>query len=154
VEDIVAVLDDLGIATAHYFGYSMGGWIGFGAARYASKRFRSLIIGGADPYASSADGWRQFIRIAVEQGPETFVAMWEEEYGALPPALRERMPSYDYEILLVVAQDHETCAKQIPNATFFTLPGLDHGGAIIRSDEVVPHVKRFLAEVEQRADGA
>ena len=33
VGDIVAVLDDLGFAKAHYFGYSMGGWIGFGAAR-------------------------------------------------------------------------------------------------------------------------
>ena len=30
VSDIVAVLDDLGIQKAHYWGYSMGGWIGFG----------------------------------------------------------------------------------------------------------------------------
>ena len=35
VADIVAILDDLGIAQAHFFGYSLGGWIGFGAARYA-----------------------------------------------------------------------------------------------------------------------
>ena len=178
VGDIVAVLDDLGIATAHYFGYSMGGWIGFGVARFAPERFRSLIIGGADPYTRDADGWRQFIRIAVEEGPEAFVATWEEEFGALPPALRERMLAYDYETLLVVAQDHESleavlptmrmpcllysgemdepepveeCAKQIPNATFFTLPGLDHGGAIIRSELVVPHVKKFLAEVDRQA---
>jgi hypothetical protein len=38
-------------------------------------------------------------------------------------------------------------AMQIANATFFTLPGLNHMGAIMRSDEVLPHVKRFLAEV-------
>ena len=26
--DVTAVLDDLGVARAHFFGYSMGGWIG------------------------------------------------------------------------------------------------------------------------------
>ena len=178
VGDIVAVLDDLGFAKAHYFGYSMGGWIGFGAARYAPERFRSLIIGGADPYARDASGQREFVRVALEEGPEAFVAMWEEEFGALPPALRERMLAYDYETLLVAAQDHESleavlptmsmpcllfageldepgpveeCARLIADATFFTLPGLDHGGAITRSDLVLPHVKRFLAAVDQHA---
>lgn len=181
VGDIVAVLDDLGIVKAHYFGYSMGGWIGFGMARYAPERLRSLIIGGAAPYASDMDGLRQFVRSGVEKGPEALVAMWEEQYGALPSELRERMLAYDYEALLVVAQDRESleavlptmrmpvllyagemdeyqpieeCAKQIANATFFTLPGLDHGGAIMRGDEVLPHVKRFLAEVDQQTGAA
>ena len=182
VGDIVAVLDDLGIAKAHYFGYSMGGWIGFGAARYAPERFRSLIIGGAAPHASDMDGLRQFVRIGIEKGPEALVAMWEEAYGALSPELRERMLAYDYETLLVVAQDRESleavlpkmrmpcllyagemdelhqpieeCAKQIANATFFTLPGLDHGAAIMRSDKVLPHIKRFLAEVDQQTGAA
>jgi hypothetical protein len=107
--------------------------------------------------------------------------MWEEEYGALLPALRDRMLSYDYRTLLIVTQDHESletvlptmimpcllyaggmdepepverCARQIANATFFTLPGLDHGGAIIRIDEVLPHIKRFLAEVDQQTGAA
>jgi pimeloyl-ACP methyl ester carboxylesterase len=35
--DVVAVLDDLGIDRAHYFGYSLGGWIGFGLAKYAPR---------------------------------------------------------------------------------------------------------------------
>ncbi len=62
VEDIVAVLDDLGIAQAHFFGYSMGGWIGFGVARYAPERFRSLIIEGQHPYAQNMEGLRQLVR--------------------------------------------------------------------------------------------
>lgn len=32
VGDIVAVLDALRLPKAHFFGYSMGGWIGFGLA--------------------------------------------------------------------------------------------------------------------------
>jgi len=175
VGDIVAVLDELGISKAHYFGYSMGGWIGFGLACYAPKRFRSLILGGAAPYASNMDGLRQFVRVGVEDGPEAFVAMWETEYGALTSEARKRMLAYDYEALLVLAQDRESleavlptmkmpcllfagemdeyqpikdCARQIANAAFFTLPGLDHGGAIRHSDEVLPHIRRFLAKVE------
>jgi len=32
VSDVVVVLDALRIEKAHYWGYSMGGWIGFGMA--------------------------------------------------------------------------------------------------------------------------
>jgi len=179
VGDIVAVLDDLGIAKAHYFGYSMGGWIGFGAARYAPERFRSLIIGGQHPYAQAMDELREFVRYGVENGPEAFVAMWEREIGALSPEATERLLAYHYETHLMIAQDRESleavlptmrmpcllyvggmdeaypraekCAEQIRDVTFVTLPGLDHEGAFVRIDEVLPHVKRFLAEVDQHA---
>lgn len=182
VEDIIAVLDDLGIARSHFFGYSMGGWVGFGVALYAPERFRSLIIGGQHPYAQDMDGLRQLVRNGVENGPEAFVAMWEENFGTLSSETRERMLAYDYEALLAVAQDRESleavlptmrmpcllyvgemdevypiakeCAKQIPNVTFVTLPGLDHGEAIRRSHEVLPHVKRFLAAVNQQMGAA
>src|SRR5512143_3070684 len=36
--DIVAVLDALGLQRADYWGYSMGGWIGFGMAKHAPER--------------------------------------------------------------------------------------------------------------------
>jgi pimeloyl-ACP methyl ester carboxylesterase len=182
VQDIVAVLDDLGIAQADFLGYSMGGWIGFGVARYAPERFRSLIIGGQHPFAQSMDELRQLVRYGVEKGPGAFVAMWEESIGALSSKTRERMLAYDYAALLAVAQDRESleavlptmrmpcllyvgeadevypmakeCAKQIANATFVALPGLDHGEAIRRSDIVLPHVKRFLTAVKQETDAA
>lgn len=179
VKDIVAVLDDLGIDRAHYFGYSMGGWIGFGVARYAPGRFRSLIIGGQHPYAHRMDGLRQLLAFGVENGPEAFVAMWEEDFGTLSPKAKERMLKYDYKALLYVAQDRESlediltsmkipcllyagetdevypmakkCSRQITNARFVCLPGLDHGGAISRSDEILPHIKTFLAAVSRGA---
>ena len=53
VADITTVLDDLYIQRAHYFGYSMGGRIGFAIARYAPERVQSLILGGGSPYAFS-----------------------------------------------------------------------------------------------------
>ena len=42
--DVVAVLDALGIATAHYFGFSMGVKHGFAMAAYALERLRSLML--------------------------------------------------------------------------------------------------------------
>jgi pimeloyl-ACP methyl ester carboxylesterase len=49
--DVVAVLDSLNVSKAHFLGYSMGGWIGFGIAKHSPQRFHSLIIGGMHPYA-------------------------------------------------------------------------------------------------------
>ena len=46
VNDVLAVMDALGLAKSHYMGYSMGGRIGFGIIRHALNRFHSLIIGG------------------------------------------------------------------------------------------------------------
>ena len=46
VNDVLAVMDDLGVSKAHYMGYSMGGRIGFGIVLNALDRFHSLIIGG------------------------------------------------------------------------------------------------------------
>jgi pimeloyl-ACP methyl ester carboxylesterase len=49
VADVVAVLDELRIAAAHFWGYSMGGWIGFGTVKYARQRVRRVVIGGQHP---------------------------------------------------------------------------------------------------------
>ncbi len=48
VGDVTAVLDELGIPRAHCLGYSDGGEVALGAAKYAPERFDSLLIGGAD----------------------------------------------------------------------------------------------------------
>jgi pimeloyl-ACP methyl ester carboxylesterase len=53
VHDHVAVLDELGIRQAHFWGYSMGGAVAFMIGKWASDRFRSLVIGGEDPYPPS-----------------------------------------------------------------------------------------------------
>lgn len=37
--------------------------------------------------------------------------------------------------------------KQIPDATFALLPGLDHWAGIYRSDLALPHIQAFLARV-------
>ena len=48
-DDVVAVLDSLGIAKAHYLGYSMGAAAGFKQAISHADRFHSFILGGMTP---------------------------------------------------------------------------------------------------------
>jgi len=99
--DIVAVLDDLGIETSHYWGYSNGGYVGFAAALLAPERFRSFVIGGADPWWTPE--WSTFADELIgklEQGLETMIAWSEEWLGPWPTPLRERGLANDSQALI------------------------------------------------------
>ena len=50
-DDVIAVLDDIGIEKTGYFGYSMGATVGFSLATSPHvSRFNSFILGGMTPY--------------------------------------------------------------------------------------------------------
>ena len=172
VSDIVAILDDLNIPRAHYFGYSMGGWIGFGVAKYAPDRFRSLIIGASHPYERSMQTSRQLLG----EGVEAYLASFESGMSEpIKPEVKRRVLSSDIRALMASSRDRpdmeellptmtmpclvyagesdplyadvERAANQLPNGEFFSLPGLGHYEGFARSDLVLPHVTKFLAEV-------
>ncbi len=42
----------------------------------------------------------------------------------------------------------ERCASELPNAKFFSVPGLNHVQGAIRSALVLPHAVQFLAKQE------
>lgn len=90
--DVVAVLDDLGIHHAHYYGYSFGGVIGWALGKYAPERFASLIIGGAQPYPPPAGISERFNEMHdyLGQGMEAYIAWSESRVGPWPREFRER----------------------------------------------------------------
>jgi pimeloyl-ACP methyl ester carboxylesterase len=170
--DVLAVLDELGIQKADYFGYSLGGWIGFGLAKYAPDRFQSFIFGGSHPYAENMQPFRDL----MPRDREAFAAMVDEVFGSrLTPAMRTRLLANDLDALRALTQDRESnadvlpsmtmpcllfvgeldprlaharqCASELPNATFFSLPECDHIDALFRFELVIPHLKAFLAKV-------
>jgi pimeloyl-ACP methyl ester carboxylesterase len=116
VGDLVAVLDDLKIQSAHYFGYSMGAVIGYAIPFHAAGRFQSLILGGA-AYPLSEDAFaddplvvaiQQGLEKAIEAAPdrpmEAFVAALEQALGPYPPDRRARMLAGDALALLANAR--------------------------------------------------
>ena len=59
--DVTAVLDDLGIGKASFFGYSLGAAIGWWSAIRFNNRFSSLILGGLSPYGLSDAQIKQWV---------------------------------------------------------------------------------------------
>ena len=167
--DVIAVLDDLGIQTADFMGYSMGGWIGFGLAKYAPHRFRSLILGGAHPFAEDMGAFRAML----PKEPGSFLELIAPAFGPyLLPGMRLRLVANDLEALAALTTDRDDlgdvlptmrmpcliyvgtedprlprvrdCARLMPNGTFFSLPDCTHVGAFGRTDLVLPHLTAFL----------
>jgi len=174
--DVVAVLDTLGVTKAHYWGYSMGGWIGFGLAQLAPERIDRLVIGGQHAYAQSSEGLRQMVRTGIADGNDAFVAAAEKRWGfKATPEIRERLGRADLQAYVAMAQDRpsleamlpgmrmpcclyggetdpncepaKSASRVIPGARFFSLPGLSHAAAFQRSDLVLPRVVPFLRDI-------
>ncbi|MFQ5933965.1 MAG: alpha/beta fold hydrolase [Dehalococcoidia bacterium] len=172
--DVIAVLDDLNVDKAHYWGYSMGGIIAFRLAEYAPRRFPSLIIGGMHPYALHPEPYRELFK----KGNEAVISAWEAEGLPMTQETRARLLANDAQALYaIVANDlpdrshvlptmsmpclvycgdadelypgAQECAKHMPtSATFVSLPGLNHMEALVRSDLVLPHATEFLSRIK------
>jgi pimeloyl-ACP methyl ester carboxylesterase len=178
--DIVTVLDDLGMKTAGYWGYSMGGRYGFALARHALDRVSCFVIGGAPAGTELAHpaepGNEAPMMTALRGGPDEFIKLWGEW---VTPPLRERTLANDYAALIACAQRPQAefydvigkiavptliyagsadpihnpaqqAASEIPGAQFVSLPGLNHVAPYFRTDLVFPHVEPFLAKATER----
>jgi pimeloyl-ACP methyl ester carboxylesterase len=181
VGDVTSVLDHVGVATARYFGYSMGALIGFGIARDTPERAQAFILGGASPQSPIAGGSAYMgpggdaLLKAFHSGAKTVVSMYGE---CLTPELESRLLANDMEALIAWRRQRmaspgfegilssiraptllyagssdpthaqvQACAAHIRGATFVSLPDLGHIEAMCRSDLVLPHVLRFMADI-------
>jgi pimeloyl-ACP methyl ester carboxylesterase len=173
--DVVAVLDALHLHTATFWGYSMGGRIGFGLAKYAPERLMALIVGGMHPYERRLPAASR-----VEAAdPDAFAAALFGRLGVnpdtLPPERREEFLANDFQALAALQRDEpsveeilptmtmpcllyasdadpyyagtQRCVQAIPHATFIALQGLDHSAAFREAGLVLPYVTRFLQAV-------
>ena len=100
VNDVLAVMDDLGVDKAHYMGYSMGGRIGFGIVMHALNRFHSLVIGGMSPNPADSDVQPQDRIELLRQGMAHYVADAEAKEGPIEAGRKERLLDNDPEALI------------------------------------------------------
>lgn len=165
VVDVASVLHDAGIETAHYMGYSMGGWIGYGISIYMPQRFRSLTIGGFSPLKPAAQQWATVAaNPAVRENPllaralDEFPHAMEHSLGALNQwgGARQALRLTTLPLLLFAGtEDPNDAAREMPevastaqDASFFPVEGADHSGAADAVDIVAPRVIEFLDRVE------
>lgn len=178
VSDVTAVLDGLGIGRAHFLGYSLGGWIGFGMARHSPERLLSLVLGGAHPYAEEMGPFREIL--VNDLG--AVVEFFDRRMGPLSASFRQRILQNDMSALRAsVSEDRPDLAPhlhRLPAPTLLfagaadprsyaiqrfadaaaglttcILPGLNHFQAYKRSDLVLPVIRGFLAQVCQEGSG-
>ena len=182
VGDVTAVLDELGIDVAHFWGYSMGGRIGLATGKYAPHRFSSLIIGGNGLSEKDSKGeiaeLQGYISI-MEQGLDAWLALlgrkkedlegWEKDkwnnadFDALIAycsnyeniGMAEYLPTLTVPCLLYAGEDDtypqstaKASAEIMQNASFVSLPGLNHMGAFRSKEKILPHVLKFLEDLD------
>lgn len=174
VKDVIAVLDTVKVRKAHIMGYSMGGRVAFGFAKYAPERVRSLIIGGMSPFGSMPFDLNQRIK-DLEGGMKGFVLNYERQYGSLPINVRERILKNDHQALIAATADtrdwqglsevlpemtmpvfyfcgendyfyEETvrATKLISNVKFISIPNANHQQAYVKKHLVLPQIVEFL----------
>ena len=85
-DDVIAVLNDVGIERAHVWGHSAGAGIGFHLGASFPDRVQTLILWGFHPYAASPEDveFRHFVVETLRQGIDAWVAR-QEEAGAFAP---------------------------------------------------------------------
>ncbi len=168
---VLALLDTLQVEQAHYLGYSLGGWVGYGLAQRAPERLSSLIIGGAHPYADTS--WDAFAGIDG-QHDDAFITAFEtvlnetidapmrmlikaNDLVALACAaqqprlsLASALPNITMPALLFCGdkdQRHDAVvatARQLPDAHHVSLPGITHFGGVMHPHLLLPELLTFL----------
>jgi pimeloyl-ACP methyl ester carboxylesterase len=100
VADVTAVLDHAGVERPVFWGYSMGGGVGYAVLRYAPERFRAVVIGGAQPYRGDPTRLLARAETLRQRGVEGEVAELEQAAGRpFPEPLRTQLLSNDNEAL-------------------------------------------------------
>jgi pimeloyl-ACP methyl ester carboxylesterase len=173
VHDIVTVLDDLGLDKVHYLGWSRGGKEGFGMCKYAPDRLSSLMIISESPYKYGYGFFQQVFQHGIEEWkkvvrdfpvPETTKhRQYRNDHKALYAAalcgtvdLSDVLPSINIPTLLIVGTKDvaydgvRDSLKQLPNATFLSLPNLDHVGSFAHSEITLPYIQAFLKIIDGR----
>jgi len=145
--DIVAVLDDLSMKTAAYWGYSRGGWTGFALARHALDRVACFVIGGASastalPFAAEP-GKEDPLITALRAGPEEITDKhWGEEW--MTPPLRERLLASDMAALIACQQQRLISEGFADVVAKITVPTLVYAGS---ADPIYSAARRSASDI-------
>ena len=170
-EDVIALMDRLGVRRFDVMGWSDGGNTGIDIAIHHPKRIRHLITFGANfapdglesqdvawndtaTWAAFGDGMREgWTRHAPDSADyrdamSKIIAMWKTEPRFTPrelASIRAKALICAGEHDLVRREHTEALARAIPGAQEWIVPGVSHGAMLEKPDEVNRRVLKFLA---------
>jgi pimeloyl-ACP methyl ester carboxylesterase len=140
-EDVISVLDDLGIDKTHFVGYSSGGRTGYAVHEHYPERLLTLTIGGKD-VLPLAPGYLDSTIEALENGIEEFINTREQMAGKPYTAERRaRFASLDAEALryLCITYMYEGISGLENAIENVTMPCLLYAGT---EDAIFDNVKK------------
>jgi pimeloyl-ACP methyl ester carboxylesterase len=170
--DVIALLDELGVAEADFFGFSLGGLVAYAIAFSAPARVGKLIVASADahrppgresapidedllPTSADFEEMRDAY-LAVAPDPthfEEFAAKTSKAVHEWPARSADEMRSLRVPTLLIFGDrdfsplpDVLETFDLLPNAQLAVLPGTTHMGVARRSGEVLALITPFLDE--------
>ena len=144
-KDVIALLDHLKLEKIHYFGYSLGGIVGWILLKYNPERFISMINGGSSVISRLFET-NPFLRLqSLKEGP-----IENADFMIVPFNLEEILPNIKIPIMTFVGDKDPSCypfveeySKLIPNCTTFTIKGLNHPETIMAKEKVLQELWIF-----------
>ena len=176
--DALLVFDACGARAAHVCGMAFGSRVAVRIALDAPGRVRSLALFDATAGPPAPDAARKAgsaeaaqLRLAAGLAPRAVDRLWfarRDPAGAGLAALAlRREPPWTEGLSAIAAPTLVACgeqdpnlagarrmAREIPAARFEAMPMTGHGSILDRPDLVAQLLRRFLEDVETRADGA
>ena len=159
VDDLLAVLDALGIARAHLIGLSLGGRIAIDFTLVHPDRVASLVAvaAGMSGFEFSAGNWPQQMRAAQEGGGEAAAELWLKdpymvpamEHPDLAPRIRQLVLENAREWLsnpLLPKRLQPPAAKRLAEIGVPTL--------VVVGDRDVPDMQKVADQLAREVKGA
>jgi pimeloyl-ACP methyl ester carboxylesterase len=126
--DVLAVLGDLDLGSAHFWGHSLGGNVALSLAQLAPERVQRVIITGYSPFPAVGDEATEMAAWAndLQSGMDGFVSGYEARHGALPHDARARWLENDGAALAacVAAMIAEADGRHLPHLPHVLSPSL------------------------------
>jgi pimeloyl-ACP methyl ester carboxylesterase len=176
-DDVVAVLDDAGIARTHVWGLSLGVRVGFHLGARNPDRVLSLILWGGHPYPvtpedvefdtsliatlrDGMDAWAELVEATGRHREILLEADAEALIGAVyaeidDPGVADSLAQMVMPCLLIVGELDDAndlarqAARELPRADFVSVGGLGHDAR--KSNVWLPYVNAFLQHVQTGA---
>ncbi len=172
VNDILGLLESLGVQTVHVAGYSLGGYLGMLTLLKEPRRVKTLLMHGSKFYwnAETVEKMqKQFDPDALSEQAPTYATQLAQEHGGSrwralvrqtadliglisQDAITERMAARIQTPILVSVGDHDNtvplveCARLshiLPNGGLFVIPHTRHPFSTIRPVPFIPMMRSF-----------